>query len=61
MTNQRISLLLALSLVTLGTALVVMGVISPSMFNVGVYLIEIGVAGIALSGILHLVRPAGPA
>lgn len=59
--NHRVLLPVGLSLVTLGTAFVFVGVVSSGMFNVGIYLIEIGAADIAIAGILKMIRSAEPA
>jgi hypothetical protein len=52
----RILLLAGLALVTIGTAIVFVGVVSPSVFYPGVYLIEIGTLVLAVAGVLSVVR-----
>jgi hypothetical protein len=55
--SPRILLVAGLSLVTLGMALVAIGVLSASLFYPGVYLILAGTLGIAGAGVWFVARP----
>jgi hypothetical protein len=48
-------LLAGLALATLGMALVAFGVAVPALFFPGVYLLAIGLAGSAVSAVMHVV------
>lgn len=56
--NPRLILPLAVVLLVLGMVLVIAGVIVPALFYPGVYVIALGMIGVAAAGIVRVTRPA---
>lgn len=53
--KKHVVLPAGLALITLGMAIVFIGVISPALFYPGIYLIAIGMVVVAVAGVLHIV------
>ncbi|HEX6559107.1 MAG TPA: hypothetical protein VF021_06575 [Longimicrobiales bacterium] len=52
--NKDTVLLAGLAIVTVGMAILIIGVISPALFYPGVYLIAAGMLVTAIAGVLHI-------